>query len=120
MNQQPRTTTSPANRRNSRRFPVSNLAKIECRKGSLGLGPNLVVEPLDVSETGIRLVLKAALEPGHEAEIVLHGTGLSRPLKRLARVVWSLALETGTFVVGLRFDRPLPYLEMQRITKILR
>jgi hypothetical protein len=112
------TTLSPANRRNSRRFGINGSAKIECRKGSLGLGPNLLVATLDISESGIRLVLKAHLPPKQEVEIQLQGGGLVKPLKCLAKVAWSLALEDGTFCTGIHFDRPVPYIDMQRLTKL--
>jgi hypothetical protein len=115
-----KSTAPQANRRSSRRLAASSAARIECRKGSLGLGPNLAVSFLDISETGIRLVLKSALAKGQEVEVLLQGGGVPRPIKRLARVVWSLEVESGGWCVGLRFDRALPYIDMQRLTRALR
>ena len=108
-----------ANRRSGRRFLLSGAAKIECRKGTLGLGPNIVQSAVNVSETGAKLILKTILETGKEAEILLHGPGLTRPLRRLARVIWSRPLDDGTCCAALRFDSPLPYADLQRVSKPL-
>ena len=66
--------------------PLRQSAQVECRRGSLGLGPSLTAYPVDLSETGVRLVLRVPLSPGDEAEVLLGGSGLPRPVKRLARV----------------------------------
>jgi hypothetical protein len=113
--------TSPrVNRRSSRRLALSNLTKVECRKGTLGLGTDLNVATLDISETGVRLVLKAGLEPGQQVEVLLKGGWTCKPVKRLARVIWALLLETGNWCVGFQFDKPLPYGDMQRLAKPIR
>ncbi len=104
-----------SNRRRSRRSGVRGQARVECRKGSLGLGPNLAVTGLDISETGIRLILKATLEIGQEVEIVLSGLGLNRPLKRPGKVVWSLALEDGRWCAGVSFEKALRYADVQNL-----
>ena len=82
------------------------------------MGPSLVVVAQDLSETGARLVLTARLEPGQEVEVLLHGQGLARPLKRLARVMSSQARETGRWLTRLRFDRALPYPDMQSLSRV--
>jgi hypothetical protein len=103
------------NRRAARRFALSNLAQVECRKGAFGFGPNLLVRTLDISETGVRVVLKSHLDKGQAVEVVVKGTG--RQHKRQAQVMWSLRLEDGNCCAGLRFDRPLPYGDVQRLAK---
>jgi hypothetical protein len=45
-------------------------------------------------------------------EVIIHGTGLTRQLQRVARVVWYGADEAG-YRTGLRFDQPLSYAELQ-------
>ncbi len=117
MSSAPHAARARTNRRSSRRVPVNRLARIECRRGSLGLGPNLLVSVLDISETGVRVVLKAAVDADQEAEVLLQGPGIARPVKRLARVVWSLALEMG-YCAGLHFDKPLRFAELQRLAKV--
>jgi hypothetical protein len=103
-----------ANRRASRRVPLRGSSKVECRRGSLGLGRDLVARPLDLSETGVRLLLREPLSPGEEAEVLLGGSGVAGRVKRLARVVWCIAAEGG-HAVGLRFDKPVPYADLQAL-----
>jgi hypothetical protein len=103
---------APINRRASRRLPLSRSVRVECRKGSSGLGRNLAVSPLDLSETGVRLVLGEALTPGQDAEVLILG-GAGR-LKRAARVAWCRAAEGG-HLCGLRFDQPVPYADLQAL-----
>jgi hypothetical protein len=109
-------TTTQVNRRSSRRSPLRGTVRVECRKGALGLGPDLVKFPLDISETGVRVVLKVALAEGQEVEVVISG-GYAKPLKRTARVIWSVPTENNCHVVGLRFDGYLPFADLQGMTK---
>ncbi len=117
MSEQRKSTSSADNRRRSRRHTLIGVARVECRKGALGLGPNLAVKALDISETGLRLVVKEDLTLGQQTEILLAGSGLARPLKRLATVAWVLPLEGGGHCVGLNFDKPLPYRDLQRLSR---
>jgi hypothetical protein len=89
-------------------------ARIECRRGSHGLGPDLIRAAIDLSQTGACLLLKAVLDPGQEVELIVHGHGLPRPLRRLGRVVWSVPTDEGCRV-GIHFGTPLPYADMQSI-----
>jgi len=105
-----------ANRRSSQRKSPRRTVKIECRKGSLGLGPNLAAGFLDLSEGGVRLLVKQAMQSGDEVEVMLLGYGMKEPIKRLANVCWSVALETGQHAVGLRFQKILPYRDVQLLS----
>src|SRR5205807_5017007 len=53
-----------ANHRRTRRRRPKNHTKVTCHKGPFGLGPNVAVSMLDVSEAGIRLVVKVPLDRG--------------------------------------------------------
>jgi hypothetical protein len=110
-------TRPRVNRRASQRAPLRGTVKLECRKGSLGLGPNLVRSPLDISETGVRLLLTTELKKGQEVEVLLTGGGYMRPVKRHGTVIWSLLAANGEHVVGIRFDGYLPYVELQSMTR---
>jgi hypothetical protein len=101
------------NRRSSQRKCPRRTVKIECRKGALGLGPNIAAGFLDLSEGGVRLLLKEGLEAGNETEVILHGYGMNKPIKRQASVCWSLPLENGLHAVGLHFLKLLPYRDVQ-------
>jgi hypothetical protein len=72
----------------------------------LGLGKDLCLAILDVSETGIRLLVKSAVTKGDEIEVELLGVNHRRPLKALAQVVWCIP---GTFCLGAQFRRRLSY-----------
>jgi PilZ domain-containing protein len=109
--------TLQKNRRALRRKKPRTTAKIECRKGSYGLGPNIAAAFLDISESGIGLILKVPLEPDDEAEIVIRDYGIRAPIKHLARVCWCLPLQDGRFCVGLKFEKWIPYSDVQLMAK---
>jgi hypothetical protein len=99
-----------------RRAPKGN-TKATCRRGVLGLGPNLALAILDVSEAGIRLRVRELLEPGQEVEIGLEGLANSRPLRVPASVVWCVPTAEGDYCVGLQFDRRLTYADLHMLAK---
>ncbi len=53
------------------RQPFGRTLRVTCRKGALDLGPNLAVELLKMSETGIRVVVRDALAVGQEVPVGL-------------------------------------------------
>jgi len=111
-------TASLANRRRARRCPLSSQSKIECRKGSAGLGRNVAVATLDLSETGTRLIVQAPTTVGEEVELKMAGPGLQKPVRRVGRVVWSLLLQTGNHAIGVEFDKTLGYSDLQRLARV--
>jgi hypothetical protein len=110
-------TEKLSNRRRARRGPVKTVARIECRKGTTGLGHNLAVAALDLSENGVRLVIREPLPPGQQVEILLSGPDLAKPIRRLGQVVWSAALAVANHGAGVAFDKSLPYAELQRLLR---
>jgi hypothetical protein len=94
-----------------------NSVTIEVRKGALGFGTNLAAQFLDISEGGVRVVVKAALDEKNEVEVILTGHGVRKPIKRLAIVRWAVKLESGQFALGLRFDKRLSYQEVSSFGK---
>jgi hypothetical protein len=105
MNQQPQ--ARPDQRRSRRKSPKGS-TRVRCYKGPMGLGPNLGVAVLDVSETGVRLVVKADLPPGQEIEVNFDNVA-ARPIKMLAEVIWSMPTTNGNFCVGASFHKPIGY-----------
>jgi hypothetical protein len=91
------------------RRPARGGSKVTCRKGVLGLGPNLAVSLLDVSETGVRLLITEALQPRQEVEVCLLAPGHVREIKHAGQVVWAVATADGAHCVGILFDRQIPY-----------
>jgi hypothetical protein len=91
---------------------------VVCRKGTLGLGRNLAVALLDVSETGVRLCLKEELAPGQEVEVCLLAPGEARETKRTGRVIWCVPGADGTHLVGVHFDKQLAFAAVQDLGKL--
>jgi hypothetical protein len=108
--------TAAAERRIARRRKPKNSAKVVCLKGSFGLGRNLAVAVLDVSETGIRLVVKEALPVNQEIEITLESISCPRPVKQIARVVWCVATADSNWCIGAHFDKLLRFNELQGLS----
>lgn len=84
-------------------------SRVACRKGVLGLGPNLAVRLLDISESGARLIVKVSMGARQEVEIVLVPPGGAREVVRNGAVVWSVPTEDGAFCIGIHFDKRVDY-----------
>ena len=119
MRQEPIHTASLSNRRRARRHPVGGQVRAECRRGDLGLGRNLGIRALDISESGVRLVVSAPLSPKEQVEVLLSGPGVPKPLKRLGNVAWTLPLADGGHCIGVSFEKPLRYSELQRFARVV-
>jgi hypothetical protein len=102
--------------RSSRRKPPKGTTKVRAYRGALGLGANLAVALLDVSETGARLLLKADLPKDAEIEVHLDNI-VHRPVKALANVVWSVATADGKYCVGARFQKLFPYPDLLSLSR---
>jgi c-di-GMP-binding flagellar brake protein YcgR len=104
--------SSRSNRRASKRMSARTSVSVEVRKGALGLGTNLAAQLLDISEGGVRVILKAPLDQKSEAEITLTGHGIRKAIKRIAVVSWSVKLESGLYATGLQFEKRIRYIEV--------
>lgn len=104
-----------SNRRRSRRAPTRSNVKMQCRKGALGLGPNLTLRVLDVSDTGVRLVVSQGIDPPSDVEIIIEGYGLRGNIKRMGTVRWQVKLDSGEFCIGIEFQKPLPHRDWHSI-----
>lgn len=111
------TGTTPArrNQRRCRRQAPRGSTRVCAYRNPLGLGPNIALAILDVSEEGIRLLMQE-LPAGKEFEINLEGVA-RKAVKVLAEIAWSVPTADGKFVVGARFQKSLPYVELQAISK---
>lgn len=98
----------PADHRRLRRKKPKRGTGLTCRKGTLGLGKDLAVSIVDVSEEGACLLVKEEIPTGTEVEITLTPVGVSRRLVTLATVVWCAA-STTSFVIGVKFRDRLSY-----------
>jgi hypothetical protein len=103
------------NRRLTRRKPPRGKVRVACYRGTHDLGPNLASGLLEVSESGARLKLRSALDAGQEVMLLLEGQGHLRPLRMPGNIIWCAATTEGTFLAGVRFQRQLPWSELQHI-----
>ena len=108
-------TASTKNRRRSQRRRPRSTVKVECRKGSSGLGANVARLVLDLSEIGVCMVVSQEFAPAAEVEIIIGGYGIKKPLRRLATVRWQMKLENGNFCTGIEFQKQLPYRDWQNL-----
>lgn len=104
------------NRRLSMRRLTKRKVRVACRKGTLDLGHNLADKVIDVSETGIRLVLRVALEVDQEVTVAMEGIGHRRPIMRLGKVVWCRPDGQDTYQVGIHFEKSLPYRDVLELS----
>ncbi len=107
---------SPRNRRLSARRHPRGRCKVTCHRGQFDLGPNLARALLDVSETGVRLVLGTDLPRRQAVLVSLEGQGHHRPVRIPGVITWSVPTAEGTFCVGVKFDKRLPYADFVRLT----
>jgi hypothetical protein len=112
----PQSDVSAKNRRRAMRRPPKRISKVACFKGALGLGPNLALEMLDLSERGIRMRVKEPLAPHQQVEIQLSGLSHRKPVKVAAEIVWCVPAADGSCCVGAHFARGLPYADFQLLT----
>jgi PilZ domain len=102
--------------RRMKRLAVKKSTSVICRKGTLGLGPNLAIQVLDVSVDGAQLLVNSVLRLGEELELSFAPTGFTEPLIRLAVVVWCSAKEGDGYHVGVRFMDSLEYQDIYHMT----
>jgi PilZ domain len=102
----PSATPIPERRAARRRLAKSG-ARVEVRRGPLGMGPNLAVGLVELSQTGARVRLKTAIQPGVEVEVALWPPAGVRSVRGPAEVRWCRPVRDGTFLAGLRLRRTI-------------
>jgi hypothetical protein len=90
-------------------------SKVTCRKGTLGLGPDIAVGLVDLSVDGAGLIVRQALRTSEEVELVLEGPGNARPIKRTATVQLCESVPNGHLIV-VEFQKRLERPEVMTLT----
>jgi hypothetical protein len=108
-------TTGMEARRTTRQQPKPG-TEVSCRRGAMGLGPEVAVRLLDVSEAGAMLVVPEALPLGVEIELAIMPPGQSRPLVRTGTVVRCQPLAGEGFAAGVEFQSYLSYGDLFQLT----
>ena len=106
------------NKRVMKRRIVMRGVKVTARIGALGLGPNVAIAAIDLSEDGICLAVKSEMKKGDEIEIDLLPTGVSKPIRLHGDVRRCEVGADGVLTVGVCFRRRLPYAEVTKLTQL--
>jgi hypothetical protein len=83
----------------------------------MGLGPDLSLGLLDVSDDGICVRLKTPLPVRSEAEVLFEKAGWNRQIKVIAEVRWCVTDPDGACRVGLQLRHRLPFNQLMDYTK---
>ncbi len=120
MTQLVKQATTPLPKKDSRRTrrkQPKGSTRARVFPNAMGLGGNIAVQVLDISETGTRLLVKAALAPRQQFTIELECPGAGS-LRLVATAIWCLEAADGNFVVGAEFQKLLCYLDLLRLAKV--
>jgi hypothetical protein len=109
--------TASNRRRALRRSPKSS-TRISCHPNALGVGKNLAASLLDLSEFGVRLLVKVNLKPGQEVHIGLEGMGHRRAIRVAGHVAWAVPAADGSCCIGVEFQKPLPYADLLELARL--
>jgi hypothetical protein len=114
---QPEPSAKPKQRRLTPRRKPKGGTRVSCRKGALGLGPNIAQALLDLSEGGIRLLVGTPLKTGQEVEVGLSGPSVAREITRLGEVIWSVETAGGNHCIGVQFVKRLDHATLRDLTQ---
>jgi hypothetical protein len=89
--------------------------RVQCRRGTLDLGPDLALQIVDVWPDGAGLLVKEPLDDGAEVSSVLEGPGSSPPVKRTASVVRCQPAREG-YLADIEFHKRLERAELLSLT----
>lgn len=109
--------SSHRNHRRTRRQEARPSSRVYCYLGPLGLGRNHALNLINLSEEGACIVTRALLEVTQVVELNLESLQHRRPVRIIGEIVWSRPMGDGTFSAGVRFERTLPWRDVQHLTK---
>jgi hypothetical protein len=90
--------------------------QVSCRRGGLGVGPNIAVLLRSLSDSGARLIVSSALRPGEEVEVEFRSTSYPKIIRRLADVVRVKAVPGNVYCIAVQFQKRLHFSEFSRLT----
>src|SRR4051812_48261400 len=109
-------TPARPNKRRGRRQPAKTSTKVRAYRNAQGLGPNIALRVLDLSETGVRILVKEEMQVGQEFQLSFEGPG-ARPVKVIGNVCWCMQDGPGTFSVGAGFQKSIPYADLMTLSR---
>jgi hypothetical protein len=78
----------------------------------MDLGVDISLGILDVSETGIRLLVGQKLNQDDEVTVTLDSPNIGRPLRIVSRVAWCVQTRNNIYCAGIQFDKRLRYMDI--------
>jgi hypothetical protein len=109
----------PHNQRQTPRRKARPSTRFTCHRGSPGAGVNLGVALLDVSETGVRLLVSEELEPDQEIEVRFLSLKHFRPIKLAAQVIWAVPTADRAWCVGASFQQRLSPTDLRHLAVLI-
>ena len=112
----PPAAAAPSNseRRRSARAPAKGSARVNCWRGRIGSGADLALSLMDISRTGVRLMVNTRLQPLEPVTVSLVARG-DAPVQRVGRVRWCVKTDW-SYCVGIELDHPLDDSDLQRLS----
>lgn len=107
--------TLTPNRRAFTRRLTSGKVKVTCHRSGTQPSDDLAVSLGDVSESGLRLLVRETLQKWQEVTIGLTGQDEQRPMQVTGTIVWSEPADGG-YLVGVHLAKPLPLSAIQKVT----
>jgi hypothetical protein len=98
-----------------RRLTPKGGGRVQCRRGTLGLGPDLGVRLVEVWPDGAGVLVRESLAGGAEVSLVLEGPGSSPPVKPTGTVARCEAA-AGGYLAEVEFRRRLERAELLSLT----
>ena len=84
------------------------------RRGSLGMGPDLALGLVDVSEGGAQVRLACPLLPGEQVQVALWPPRGLRPVRLPATVRWCRTID-GVVLAGVRLSERLSLRDVSKL-----
>jgi Tfp pilus assembly protein PilZ len=101
-------------RRNRERRTAKGSCVATCRR--TGQTGDLALALMDVSETGVRLLLTTAVSEGQAVIVTLRNLRHPEALERSGTVRWCVPTAQGSHCAGVELDPPLAFADVQRLT----
>jgi len=103
-----------SDRRRERRKLTRTKTTVACRKGHDGLGADLSLRLIDLSDEGARLMVKEWINPRADVELSLESVAMNRPLQVAGQVAWCQPIEKG-FLIGVKFHERIDYTDLRHL-----
>lgn len=105
-------TTSRSDRRAADRSPAKGSTRVRCRKGRTGIGSDIALSVMDVSRTGVRLMVSCRLHPGDAVLLRFATRGDPLTVQRIGTVRWCVKTDW-SYCTGIELETPLAEADIQ-------